>query len=75
MREMLRVANKQYEARFGYICIICAEGRSAEEMLSITRARLANDPDAEIRVAAEEQRLITGLRLTRLFHDPSGALR
>lgn len=74
-RERLRAANALYEARFGYICIICAAGRSADELLSITHARLANEPAAEIHIAAEEQRRITRLRLARLFHDPAGVPR
>ena len=71
-RTDLRQANALYEARFGYICIICAAGRSSSELLSITRARLANAPDVELRISAEEQRRITRLRLTSLFHDPAG---
>jgi 2-oxo-4-hydroxy-4-carboxy-5-ureidoimidazoline decarboxylase len=58
--------NQAYEAKFGYIFIVCAAGRSADEMLAMLRARLANDPSAEIRIAAEEQARITELRLVRL---------
>ena len=56
-------ANRQYEAQFGYIFIVCATGKSAEEMLALLRARLQNDPEAEIRVAAEEHAKICELRL------------
>ena len=59
----LAEANAAYEARFGYIFIVCATGRSAQEMLGMLRARLGNKPDEEIRVAAEEQAKITDLRL------------
>jgi OHCU decarboxylase len=69
VRTWLAEANAAYEARFGYICIICAAGRSAEELLAITRSRLLNAPDVELRVAAEEQRKITRLRLEKLFHQ------
>jgi 2-oxo-4-hydroxy-4-carboxy-5-ureidoimidazoline decarboxylase len=58
--------NRMYEDRFGYIFIVCAIGRSATEMLTLLRSRLHNDPAMEIRVAAEEQAKITGLRLARL---------
>jgi 2-oxo-4-hydroxy-4-carboxy-5-ureidoimidazoline decarboxylase len=61
--EELADANNAYEARFGYVFIICATGRGAEEMLAMLRARLANDPAAEIQVAADEQAKITALRL------------
>jgi 2-oxo-4-hydroxy-4-carboxy-5-ureidoimidazoline decarboxylase len=59
-------ANRAYEARFGYIFIVCATGRTAAEMLALVRARLGNDPAMEIHVAAAEQARITALRLDRL---------
>jgi 2-oxo-4-hydroxy-4-carboxy-5-ureidoimidazoline decarboxylase len=62
----LAEANAAYEARFGYIFIVCATGRSARELLGILRARLDNEPDEEIRIAAEEQAKITDLRLLGL---------
>jgi allantoicase len=58
--------NRQYEEHFGYIYIVCATGKSADEMLAIARERLINDPKNELRVAAEEQRKITRLRLLKL---------
>lgn len=66
-KEALARANAEYEARFGHIYIVCATGKSAEEMLSIAEARLANDPETEARVAAEEQRKITRIRLRKLL--------
>jgi allantoicase len=62
-------ANRQYESRFGYIFIVCATGKSADEMLDLARARFDNDPEAELHVAAEEQRRITRLRLERLLRQ------
>ena len=59
-------ANREYEKRFGYIYIVCATGRSGDEMLAMAWQRLNNDPDAELRVAAEEQRRIIQLRLWKL---------
>ena len=59
-------ANREYEARFGYIFIICATGKSAESMLEALRNRLRNDAQTEIRTAAEEQLKITQLRLQGL---------
>ena len=67
VRAELAAANRAYEARFGHIFIVCATGKSAEDMLALLTARLANDPDTELRVAAEEQRKITRLRLERLL--------
>ena len=69
VRAALAVANREYEARFGHVYVVCATGRTADEMLAIARARLANDPDAELRVAAEEQLKITRLRLRKLLAE------
>ncbi len=63
----LAAANRDYEKRFGHIFIVCASGRSADEMLSLARQRLANDPETELAVAAEEQRKITRIRLAKLL--------
>ena len=68
-RAQLAQVNRDYEQRFGYIYIVCATGKSAEEMLAIARDRLNNDPATEIAVAAEEQRKITRLRLAKLLED------
>ena len=64
--DALAEVNRRYEATFGYVCIICATGRTAAEMLAIARARLEHDPATEIRVAAAEQAQITALRLDGL---------
>ena len=57
----------EYEQRFGFIYIVFATGKSAEEMLALAAERLENDPDVELRTAAEEQRKITQLRLDKLL--------
>jgi 2-oxo-4-hydroxy-4-carboxy-5-ureidoimidazoline decarboxylase len=62
----LRDANRVYKARFGFIFIICASGKSAREMLEALQARLGNAPEAELRIAAGEQAKITKLRLAKL---------
>jgi allantoinase len=58
--------NRDYEARFGYIFIVCATGKSADEMLAILESRLPNDPQTEVQIAATEQLKITQLRLRKL---------
>jgi OHCU decarboxylase len=63
----LTAANREYERRFGYIYIVCAAGKSADEMLAILESRLGNDPDSELRIAAGEQLNITRLRLRKLL--------
>jgi OHCU decarboxylase len=62
-------ANREYEARFGYIFIVCASGKSAAEMLSLLEGRLRHDADEELPIAAEEQRRITQLRLAKLLEQ------
>jgi 2-oxo-4-hydroxy-4-carboxy-5-ureidoimidazoline decarboxylase len=61
----LAEANEAYLARFGFIFIVCATGKSAGEMLALLRARLPNDRATELQNAAEEQAKITALRLGR----------
>lgn len=65
----LAEGNRAYEARFGYIFIVCATGKSAGEMLAVLRARLGNAPDDELSLAAAEQRKITRLRIERLLGE------
>ena len=64
-RAALALANAAYEKRFGRIFIVCATGKSAGEMLSILEGRMTNDDATEMREAAEQQRLITQLRLRK----------
>jgi 2-oxo-4-hydroxy-4-carboxy-5-ureidoimidazoline decarboxylase len=61
--DALAGANRDYEARFGHIFIVCATGKTAAEMLGLIRERLQNDADTELRVAAEEHARICELRL------------
>ena len=61
----LAAANRAYEEKFGRIFIICATGKSAEEMLAILQHRLSSDPATELREAAEQQRQITQIRLRK----------
>jgi len=65
----LAAGNLKYEQRFGFIFIICATGKSAEEMLAALNGRLNNDSKTELRGAAEEQRKITQLRLQKLLEN------
>jgi len=67
LREELEKANRLYEEKFGFIFIVCATGKSAEEMLDLCRRRIRNNADSEIRIAADEQRKITEIRLKKLL--------
>lgn len=57
--------NRRYEELYGFTYIVCATGKSAEEMLQILRRRLASDRQSELREAAEQQRQITQIRLRK----------
>jgi OHCU decarboxylase len=59
----LAEGNTLYEQRFGFTYIVCATGKSAEEMLDILQCRLANERTAELCEAAEQQRQIMQIRL------------
>ncbi len=58
--------NRIYEERFGYLFIVCATGKTAEEMLQLLLERQQNAPDQELLNAAAEQLKITLLRLRKL---------
>jgi 2-oxo-4-hydroxy-4-carboxy-5-ureidoimidazoline decarboxylase len=59
----LAEGNNAYFDKFGFIFIVCATGKSADEILSLLRERLPHDRANELRIAAEEQAKITALRL------------
>jgi 2-oxo-4-hydroxy-4-carboxy-5-ureidoimidazoline decarboxylase len=61
----LAEGNREYERRFNHIFIVCASGKSAEEILKILQQRLNNDEPTERREAAEQQRQIAQLRLRK----------
>ncbi len=69
VRNELADANRLYEDKFGFIFIVCATGKSADEMLAICRARLGNSIETEMRIAAEEQAKITRIRLDKLLEQ------
>ena len=59
--------NEQYHQKFGFIFIVCATGKSSDEMLTILKSRLTNDAETEMRTAAREQEKITEIRLKKLL--------
>jgi 2-oxo-4-hydroxy-4-carboxy-5-ureidoimidazoline decarboxylase len=65
LKRALTEGNREYEQRFDRIFVICASGKSAEEILANLRNRLKNDDAAELREAAEQQRQIAQIRLRK----------
>ncbi|MEU3658410.1 2-oxo-4-hydroxy-4-carboxy-5-ureidoimidazoline decarboxylase [Streptomyces sp. NPDC032940] len=63
----LTAATTAYESRFGHAFVICLDGLNADEaldhVLAAIRSRLANDPDEERLMAAEELRRLAKGRL------------
>jgi 2-oxo-4-hydroxy-4-carboxy-5-ureidoimidazoline decarboxylase len=67
VRAELAGKNRVYEDKFGYVYLVCAGDRSAEELLAILTERLDNDPETERRVMRAELININRLRLRRLL--------
>lgn len=65
VKTALAEANREYERRFHRICIVCATGKTAPEILQIVQRRIENDERAELHEAAEQQRQIMHLRLKK----------
>jgi 2-oxo-4-hydroxy-4-carboxy-5-ureidoimidazoline decarboxylase len=70
VRAALAAGNRAYEDRFGHVYLVCADGRSADELLAVLQARLGNDPATERAVLRTELAKINRIRLTRLLEDP-----
>lgn len=64
--EALAKGNQEYEQKNGFVFLVCATGKSAEEMLSMLEERLQNETEMELEIAAGEQSKITNLRLERI---------
>jgi OHCU decarboxylase len=64
--QALRDANRAYRERFGFLFIVCATGKSAEQMLAALQVRLRNEPEVELLIGAAEQAKITELRLEKV---------
>lgn len=64
--DALAEGNDAYAERFGRIYLVCASGRSGEDLLATLRERLGNDPETELEVTRDELGKINRLRLERL---------
>lgn len=65
VKAALAEGNRAYEQRFGRIFIVCAKGKSAQEILKTLERRLRNDDKTELLEAVEQQRQIAHLRLKK----------
>jgi OHCU decarboxylase len=71
LRQRLAAANREYEHRFGFIYIVCATGKTADEMLAIAERRLQSSREVELVTAVDEQWKITRIRLGQLIGGTS----
>ena len=69
LAERLRLANIEYERRFGHIYLVCASGHGGEDLLADLRSRMPNDPETEISVVRGELAKIARLRLAKVMAE------
>ncbi|MEN0140320.1 MAG: 2-oxo-4-hydroxy-4-carboxy-5-ureidoimidazoline decarboxylase [Rhodococcus sp. (in: high G+C Gram-positive bacteria)] len=69
VRARLRSGNEEYEQKFGHVYLVCASGRSAQELLDVLHARLGNDAATERTILRTELAAINRLRLERLLGE------
>lgn len=67
--DALAKVNADYENKFGFIFIVCATGKSAQEMLDLLNDRLKNSVAEELNIAMGEQQKITNIRFKKLLTD------
>ncbi|MFP8968520.1 2-oxo-4-hydroxy-4-carboxy-5-ureidoimidazoline decarboxylase [Pokkaliibacter sp. CJK22405] len=68
--QRLAELNQAYFQRHGFIFIVFASGKSADEMLALLEERLPRTTEEETAAAAQEQRKITALRLSQWLKTP-----
>jgi len=69
LREELLELNLAYQERHGHVFLICATGRSGDEMLAALKERIGNDTDSEREIVRTELGKINRIRLTRLIEE------
>ncbi|MGP3925399.1 2-oxo-4-hydroxy-4-carboxy-5-ureidoimidazoline decarboxylase [Streptomyces sp. 8N616] len=73
LREELLELNLAYQERFGHVFLICATGRTGDQMLAALKERLRNDQDTEREIVRTELGKINRIRLTRLVEEGAAA--
>ncbi|MEV5440003.1 2-oxo-4-hydroxy-4-carboxy-5-ureidoimidazoline decarboxylase [Streptomyces sp. NPDC052682] len=66
--EMLEL-NLAYQERFGHVFLICATGKTGEQMRDALRARIGNTPEQEREIVRTELGKINRIRLARLLEE------
>ena len=66
--EMLEL-NLAYQERFGHVFLICATGRTGEQMRDAVRERIGNAPEREREIVRTELGKINRIRLARIVEE------
>ncbi|MEU8748865.1 2-oxo-4-hydroxy-4-carboxy-5-ureidoimidazoline decarboxylase [Streptomyces chartreusis] len=66
--EMLEL-NLAYQDRFGHVFLICATGRTGEQMRDAVKERIGNSPEQEREIVRTELGKINRIRLARIVEE------
>jgi len=66
--EMLEL-NLAYQERFGHVFLICATGRTGEQMRDAVKERIGNSPEQEREIVRTELGKINRIRLARIVEE------
>lgn len=66
--EMLEL-NLAYQEKFGHVFLICATGRTGEQMRDAVKERIGNSPEQEREIVRTELGKINRIRLARLVDE------
>lgn len=61
--------NLAYQEKFGHVFLICATGRTGEQMRDAMRERIGNPPEREREIVRTELGRINRIRLARLVEE------
>ncbi|MDX6364530.1 2-oxo-4-hydroxy-4-carboxy-5-ureidoimidazoline decarboxylase [Streptomyces sp. NPDC058274] len=71
LKEEMLELNLAYQEKFGHVFLICATGRTGEQMRDAVKERIGNSPEQERETVRAELGKINRIRLTRLVEEES----
>jgi 2-oxo-4-hydroxy-4-carboxy-5-ureidoimidazoline decarboxylase len=69
LKEEMLELNLAYQERFGHVFLICATGRTGEQMRDAVKERIGNSPEQEREIVRSELGKINRLRLATLVQE------
>ncbi|MFI9168351.1 2-oxo-4-hydroxy-4-carboxy-5-ureidoimidazoline decarboxylase [Streptomyces lincolnensis] len=69
LRTELLELNLAYQERFGHVFLICATGRTGEQMRDAVKERIGNSPEREREIVRTELGKINRIRLARIVEE------